>query len=74
MKQQSHILQLSEALGSAFSLFEKQAQALSVYHHFHSFFLLENTTLLTETTLNTALDELLDTAAFITRFEAKCKQ
>ena len=56
LKQQLHILQLSEALGSAFSLFEKQEQALSAYCHFHPlmFDLPENTTLYTETTLKTA--------------------
>ena len=55
-KQQLHILQLSEALGSAFSLFEKQGQALSAYCHFHPliFDLPENNTLYTETTLKTA--------------------
>ena len=55
-KQQLHILQLSEALGSAFSLFEKQGQALSAYCHFHPliFDLPENNTLYTETTLKIA--------------------
>ena len=54
LKQQLQILQLSEALGSAFSLFEKQEQALSAYCHFHPlmFDLPENTTLYTETTLS----------------------
>ena len=52
LKQQLQILQLSEALGSAFSLFERQEQALSAYCHFHPlmFDLPENTTLYTETT------------------------
>ena len=57
LKQQLHILQLSEALGSAFSrLFEKQEQALSAYCHFHPLIvdLSENTTLYTETTPKTA--------------------
>ena len=56
LKEQLHILQLSEALGSAFSLFEKQEQALSAYCHFHPliFDLPENATLYTETTLKTA--------------------
>ena len=57
LKQQLHILQLSEAPGSAFSFFEKQEQALLVYCHFHPlmFDLPENTTLYTETTLKIAL-------------------
>ena len=57
LKQQLHILQLFEALGSAFSLFEKQEQALSAYCHFHPliFDLPENNTLYTETTLKIAL-------------------
>ena len=44
----------SARLGSAFSLFEKQEQALSAYCHFHllMFDLPENTTLYTETTLS----------------------
>ena len=52
LKQQLQILQLSEALGSAFSLFERQEQALSAYCHFHPliFDFPENTTLYTETT------------------------
>ena len=56
LKQQLQILQLSEALGSAFSLFERQEQALSAYCHFHllMFDPPENTTLYTETTLKTA--------------------
>ena len=57
LKQQLHILQLSEALGSAFSrLFEKQEQALSAYCHFHPLIvdLSENTTLYTKTTPKTA--------------------
>ena len=47
LKQQLQILQLSEALGSAFSLFERQEQALSAYCHFHPlmFDLPENATL-----------------------------
>ena len=36
LKQQPHILQFSEALGSVFSLFKELA--LSAYCHFHSFF------------------------------------
>ena len=57
LKQQLQILQLSEALGSAFSLFEKQEQALSAYCNFHPlmFDLPENTTLYAETALKTAL-------------------
>ena len=57
LKQQLQILQLSEARGSAFSLFEKQEQALSAYCNFHPlmFDLPENTTLYAETTLKTAL-------------------
>ena len=56
LKQQLHILQSCEALGSAFSLFEKQEQALSAYWHIHPliFDLPENTILYTETTLKTA--------------------
>ena len=56
LKQQLQILQLSEALGSAFSLFERQEQSLSAYCHFHllMFDPPENTTLYTETTLKTA--------------------
>ena len=56
LKQQPHILQLAEALGSAFSLFERQEQVLSAYCHFHPlmFDRPENTTLFTETTLKTA--------------------
>ena len=44
----------SARLSSAFSLFEKQEQALSAYCHFHPlmFDLPENTTLYTETTLS----------------------
>ena len=59
LKQQPHILQLFEVLGSAFSLFEEQEQTLSAYCHFHSFIdLPENTTLYTETMLKTALELL----------------
>ena len=56
LKQQLHILESCEALGSAFSLFEKQEQALSAYWHIHPliFDLPENTILYTETTLKTA--------------------
>ena len=39
-KQQPHILQLSEALGSVFSLF-KELMALSAYCHFHSFLIFQ---------------------------------
>ena len=35
--------ELSEALGSAFSLFEEQEQALWAYCHFHSFFIFQKT-------------------------------
>ena len=53
LKQQPHILQLSEVIGSGFSLFEEREQNLSAYCHFHSFIdLPENTTLYTETMLN----------------------
>ena len=60
LKQQLQILQLSEALGSAFSLFERQEQSLSAYCHFHllMFDPPENTTLYTETMLKTALELL----------------
>ena len=37
------IAELSEALGSAFSLFEEQEQALWAYCHFHSFFIFQKT-------------------------------
>ena len=43
LKQQSHILQLFEVLGSAFSLFEEQEQALSAYCHFYSFLIFQKT-------------------------------
>ena len=43
LKQQPHILQLSEVLGSAFSLFEKQERALLAYCHFHSFLIFQKT-------------------------------
>ena len=39
LKQQQHILQLSEALGSVFSLFKELA--LSAYCHFHSFLIFQ---------------------------------
>ena len=59
LKQQPHILQLSQVIGSGFSLFEEQEQTLSAYCHFHSFIdLPENTTLYTETMLKTALELL----------------
>ena len=47
LKQQLHILQLSEAPGSAFSLLVKQEQAFLAYRQFHPlmFYLPENTTL-----------------------------
>ena len=61
-KQPPHILQLSEALGSAFSLFEEQEQALSSYCHFRSFLIYTR-----EQRSRLAL-EVLDTA-FTTRFE-----
>ena len=37
------IAELSEALGSAFSLFEEQEQALWAYCHFHSFLIFQKT-------------------------------
>ena len=43
LKQQPHILQLFEVLGSAFSLFEEQEQALSAYCHFYSFLIFQKT-------------------------------
>ena len=43
LKQQPHILQLSEVLGSAFSLFEKQEWALLGYCHIHSFLIFQKT-------------------------------
>ena len=43
LKQQPHILQLFEVLGSALSLFEEQEQALSAYCHFYSFFIFQKT-------------------------------
>ena len=39
LKQQQHILQLSEALGSVFSVFKELA--LSAYCHFHSFLIFQ---------------------------------
>ena len=39
LKQQQHILQLSEGLGSVFSLFKELA--LSAYCHFHSFLIFQ---------------------------------
>ena len=55
LKQQPHILQLSAALGLAFSLFEEQEQALLAYCHFCSFWNFQKTlyTLHTETMLKT---------------------
>ena len=55
LKQQLHILQLSAALGLAFSLFEEQEQALLAYCHFCSFWNFQKTlyTLHTETMLKT---------------------
>ena len=43
LKQQPHIPQIFEVLGLAFSLFEEQEQALSVYCQFHSFLIFQKT-------------------------------
>ena len=73
LKQQLQILQLSEALGSAFSLFEKQEQALSAYCHFRPLMLdlPENTTLYTETTLSPHLPYVFEHVR-LTRLLLRC--